>query len=485
MRLIRILTTIPVLMLAYAATGAYAQDEAGPLDQTVPVADETAADALRQESDEDVLDDAFASFKEALEADSLDEADILAKRIVEFTIRLYGPRSAEAARALTNLAIVQHRNGQYDAAQQNFASAVEIIEDTDDRLSKSLINPLKGLGSAQLEGGRPDLAISTLGRAVHVTHVNEGPHNLEQIDILESIAETNYRLGLFEDAKKAQDQIYALNTRRYRTEPLSLIEPLMRRATWQHRVGYFHDERASYRKIVRIIEESLSKDSIRLVEPLVLLGKSYYYIDSSVPQPYQTSQVANGEMYFKRAHRIAETSEQATYLTVAKTKLALADYYLWQGSQGRARKLYSETWDLLSEDELRLDDRFKLLEAPVLLKYNRIPRYVGAATPDDAADQDEQLLSGTVSAEFMVTGRGRVANLKITASTPSEFTDITRFVQRELRSRVFRPAFVEGRPVDTPAQEFTHTFYYRQSDLERVRQELKEKAEALQKQDES
>ena len=480
MRTIGLSTAIPALILLHAAVCAYAQERIDAVDQAAVIVDESAADL----PDEEVLADSFARFKKALESGALDEADLLAKRIVEFTIRLYGPESTEAARALTNLASVQHRNKQYDAARQNFESAIDIIEDTDDRLSKSLVNPLKGLGSAQLESGRPDLAVSTFGRAMHVTHVNEGPHNMEQVEILESLAETNYRLGLVEDAKKAQDRIYALNMRRFRSEPLSLLEPLMRRASWQHRVGYYHDERATYRKVIRIIEESVGKDDARLVQPLIKLGKSYYFIDISVPQPYQTQPISTGELYFKRAHRIAEDNESAPYTTLVDAKLALADYYLSQTNQGRARKLYTETWDLLSEDDSRLNDRLTLLEKPVLLQSNQLPKYVGKSTADDQASQDEQLLTGTVSAEYKVTTRGRVADFNITASTPSEFTDITRIVQRELRSRLYRPAFVDGRPVDTPGQQHTHSFYYRQSDLEKARKRMQEQAEALEEQDE-
>ena len=66
---------------------------------------------------------------------ALDEADIAAKRIVEMAIQVYGPQSRETASALNNLGIVQHSNGQYDAAIQNFASSVEILESVEDKLN--------------------------------------------------------------------------------------------------------------------------------------------------------------------------------------------------------------------------------------------------------------------------------------------------------------------------------------------------------------
>ena len=88
---------------------------------------------------------------------ALDEAENLAKRMVELSIRISGPTSSDTAKALNNLAVVQHETGDSEAAQQNFNAAIEIIEDNEDQLSSRLINPLRGLGAGrgvnhQLEG---------------------------------------------------------------------------------------------------------------------------------------------------------------------------------------------------------------------------------------------------------------------------------------------------------------------------------------------
>lgn len=247
-------------VIVLAASAAYAAeepvaddagDDGGLMDQTVPVAgDDAAAEATeysepprRRKADlrEQLLDE-FDNYKRLMREGIYDEADTVAKRVVTLSIQLNGPTSSETAKALTNLGIVQHRNKQFDAAQQNFEAAIDIIEDVEDRLNRRLINPLKGLGAAQLEGGRPDLAKQTFTRAIHITHVNEGPHNMEQIDILESLAETNVRLGSIEDAREMHDKIYLLHRRRYENDQLALIPSLMRRAEWQHRAGYIADE---------------------------------------------------------------------------------------------------------------------------------------------------------------------------------------------------------------------------------------------------
>lgn len=459
----------PVLtLLAAVAEG---QDAPGPLDQTVPVADEVTSDAAAPRSDEDALREEFLRYKELIANGVLDEADTVAKRIVELTIRMHGPQSSETAKALTNLAIVQHRNKQFDAAQQNFSASIEVIEDIEDRLSSRLVNPLKGLGASQLEGGRPDLAAATFSRAVHVTHVNDGPHNMAQVEILESLAETNYRLGLTDEAKKAHDRIYVLNRRYFDSKPMALVQPLMRRAAWQHRTGHFNDERATYRSIIRIIESQKSKDDPTLIGPLMKLAESYYFVDMTGSQPYQQAAITSGEIYFKRAHRIAEKSEDADWKTLLSTKLALADFYLYQASQSRSRTLYREAWELLSNDDDRLAARHEMLESPVLLRYNVLPQYAGSAKQADAYSQTHELLTGTISASFDISERGRVNKLTLTEASPAEFSDMKRYFEREMRTRLYRPVFVDGRAAEAPEQTVKHTYYYRKSDLESLQRE--------------
>ena len=277
-----------------------APPKAEPDEQLVPVASEPAEEMPGPEAVEltveQQLAEQFERFKMLLGDGVLDEADSVAKRVVELAIRVAGPRSNDAAKALTNLAIVQHRTKQYDAAQQNFEAAVEIIEENEDRLNAQLVNPLKGLGASQLALGRPDLASQTYGRAIHVTHVNEGPHNIAQVDLLESLAEVNLRLGAVEEARALQDQIYSLNVRHFDGQLVDLVPSLMRRAAWQHRAGFIFDERTTYRRIIKIVEDAAGEDDLQLIEPLTRLGQSYFYADMSGTSSYQPTTVTSGEI---------------------------------------------------------------------------------------------------------------------------------------------------------------------------------------------
>ena len=111
---------------------AFAQDEEidseefiDPMEQSVPVADEVALPEPEPDvATEERLLQEFARYRDLVQAGTFDEADIAAKRIVEMAIQVYGAESRETANALNNLGIVQHNNGQFDAAIQNFSSGL-------------------------------------------------------------------------------------------------------------------------------------------------------------------------------------------------------------------------------------------------------------------------------------------------------------------------------------------------------------------------
>ena len=444
-------------------------------DPLVPVADdeqeveETAAmtDALPPEwSDEEELIYQYERYLQLMQDRVYDEADSVAKRVVELAIKVKGADSIDFAKALSNLAIVQHRTEQYDAAQQNFQSAIEIIEDNEDQLNGQLVNPLRGLGASQLESGRPDKAAESFRRAVHVTHVNMGPHNLDQINILESLSETNLRLGSVDDAKHIQDVIYALNERAYAQNAIEMVPALMRRAEWQHRAGFVNDQRTTLRRAIRIIEADGGKNDMRLVDPLTQIGQSFFYIDLSGTPSYGSSSVSTGEAHFKRALRIARENPEANWGMIAATSLSLGDYYMFLGNTQQANKIYRATWTDLSTSDARLAYRREHLEQYAVLRSNLIPEFVSPPSNEAPTGQEIPFLQGTVTMKYDVSMRGIATNLKIVEAHPREFVEMQHQVQRELRRRIYRPQFDDAVAVSTSDQILVHRFYYRQADLD-------------------
>jgi hypothetical protein len=169
---------------------------------------------------------------DARTAGMMQEADVLAKQIVEKSIHSFGRNSKDTARALTSLATLQTSNHENIAAIQNFAAAINIIEHMDGRLGLDLVNPLKAMGAAQLQAGNGDHARDAWIRAVHISHVNLGPHNIEQIETLYAMATLYSRAEMTKEERIVRRQIKYLRYR-YSTPERQEIVPAMNEETGQ------------------------------------------------------------------------------------------------------------------------------------------------------------------------------------------------------------------------------------------------------------
>ncbi len=427
-------------------------------------------EALEEEPSQREVDQAeiarlFGMYKESLNNQNYLEADTLAKQIIELSISIYGINSAESAKALTNLAIAQHHNKEYEAAEQNYLASIDIIEQTSDRLNSALINPLKGLGATQLAIGRPDMARSTLQRAIHVSHVNDGPHNPDQVEVLESIAEIYMAVGEHKEAVDMQERVFSIQSRKIDPTSLDIIPALKKQANWQHRLQLYDRERISWRRIISIIERHHGKDDLRLIPPLTSLGKSYLYVTPVEYDMQPEVSVASGETYLRRANRIATDNTDSTWEIQEQTMLALGDYYMLSGRPNRGTRTYGSLWSFLSEDEERHGNRRDHLEKLNLLQNIYPPKYYRSERIDEKFPDQNDYETGTVSYGFIVNLAGRPSNIQHIETRPPEFQDMKERVRRNLRHLVYRPRVDEGQAVPTPDVIYTHEFYYRPEDI--------------------
>ena len=433
------------------------------LDQVDPDILEAQPDA---ETEEQRLRRLFVMYMDAVADRAFEEADTLGKQIVELTIREYGLDSHEAAKALTNLAIAQHGIQDFESSILNYTAAIGIVERIDDRLSPNLINPLRGLGAAQLASGRPDLARDSYDRAVHISHVNEGPHNIEQIEVLQSLAETYLAVGESDEAADIQKRIFYLQARNVDERSLDMIPALKTRAEWQRRMLMLEPERYTWRRIIGILEGEHGKESLELIEPLTELAKSYLVVGYLADVPYvDSSTVASGEIYLKRAVRITEKNESATWQDRMGALLQLADYYMVTDRSNRGHRVYREVWDLLSEDSGRLPVRARELEQAKPLNDIRPPRMFGGDPSIPVMTDPPGFDLATVKIAYSVTTRGHATDIRVVEADPPGLQEMYETVGREIRRAIWRPRMLEGEVVQTDDVTFDHKFYYRQADL--------------------
>ncbi len=211
-----------VIILAFLMPNLLAQYSAAEEVSRTPVpvtaisssitSNDDAAFGTDQDSEEEIRR-LFVQYKDALSTQMFAEADTLAKQMVDLSIKKNGHDSKTTSVALTNLAILQASNEDPVSAINNFVAAIDILERLDNRLSKDLIVPLKQLGTAQLRAGHPDRARAAWYRSVHISHVNFGPHNMQQVESLYEIAHMYSRAGMSKEASKVRRRIYYLKSR--------------------------------------------------------------------------------------------------------------------------------------------------------------------------------------------------------------------------------------------------------------------------------
>jgi tetratricopeptide (TPR) repeat protein len=418
-----------------------------------------------QPSDEDRLMTLFKLYRDAVNDAMYAEADTLAKQIVELTISMHGVDSSETARAITNLAIAQHGSGQFESAKLNFNASVEIIERISDRLNEDLINPLKGLAASELALGNTVAAAETFQRAMHVSHVNFGPHNLEQLEMLESLAETYLAAGDLDGAVDMQERIFSLQARNIDPDSEDILPALENQASWLHRLQLYDKERYTWRRIISVLENHRGRNDLSLIPPLTGLGNSYLYISLPDVNYFQPTSNTTGEIYLKRALRIAEENPRSTWQTKSQAMVSLADYYILTDKPSRAERLYRDAWEVLSSDTENVADRQSELQTMQVLQDVRPPKFYGLADGVVSPGSLDSFETGTIVFQYSVSSRGKPVNITLIEAKPEGLEDMERSVARELRRIVQRPRIVDGETVQTDNLTYTHNFYYRESDL--------------------
>jgi tetratricopeptide (TPR) repeat protein len=422
-------------------------------------------EAALEERDRDELVRSFELYKSSIENGMFDEADTLAKRIVELSIKLYGINSHDSAKALTNLGIVQYHNKDFESAQLNYQSAIDIVERIEDRLHAGLVNPLKGLGAAQLAAGRPDLASETFDRAVHVSHVNEGPHNLMQVEMLDALTETYLAVGDVEGALDVQENTVNLQMRNIDPDSEAALPVLERQASWLHRMQHYNSERMAYRRIIRIIESTRGKGDTLLIPALTGLGKSYLFIEPYDPEFQSYTPASGGEVYLKRALRIAEENPESDWKLQRASMLALGDFYTLSGRASRAKRVYSEVWEFLSTDEEKIANRLVELESPVVLQNISPKVYYNSTRQNYGGTAPENFERGSIVVGYKIDQYGQATNISIVESRPPGLTDMETELLRSVRDLIHRPRYKDGEIVEIDDATYTHEFFYRPSDL--------------------
>ena len=387
----------------------------------------------------------------------------LAKEIVALTAQAYGEDHANLARALTNLAIVQAENTEYAAAIENYRAAIISRERVDGTLvDGELINPLRGLASAFMALNEIDAAIPVYERAIHISHVNEGPNNLDQVEIIDALSRAYFFQGDLDTASDMQDTIFRLRQRRFSEESDQYIDALIQRATWYSRLGDYEEAVQAYRRLERSISKKHGSDSPRLIEPLVALATAAISI-TELGEPA----INEGRRAMARAVRIARENGEEDPERLARTLVKQGDWLSRLNLMRNSRLPYREAWRTMDANPELHALRDELFGSPVPIL--RVPfRSIYGQRVNEPADAARFPQRGYADVAFDVDPLGRPLNVRIVGGNPPGLMD--GHLRRQIRRFRFRPAFRGGQPVVYTGLAYRHPFRYdegRFSDRER------------------
>jgi tetratricopeptide (TPR) repeat protein len=407
----------------------------------------------------------YSQLQESLLAGSLDEAATAAKQIAESTAAEATRNTVLRARALHNLALVQHLQMDYDAAIQNYQAAIEVINSARDRLSVELIQPLHAMGVAYTDNGDPVAALDAFDAALHVSNVNRGPHSLEQVALLQSLQSLHEQQHDPATASAVLDRIYQLQVRQSGPDAEELLPVLRQQAEFYKRYEMYGPEYTAWYRSLVILRRHRGADDLSLVEPQLNLGRNM--IRSMDKVRYRSGPTApSAEKYLKQALSIASRHPDAGWKIKRRATLALADYYILIGMPAQGHRYYREAWALLSRDEL-LAQRAADLETIVPISRPHPDPYANFEyNPDVEKIDPNDYQSGLIVAEFTINTRGRAQDVEIVAQNPPEFERMEWRVKSALKDFVYRPRFVDAEVEPTPKYRYQLEYFYLPAEYE-------------------
>jgi hypothetical protein len=414
---------------------------------------------------EGMAGDADAAYNEAMRIGTYAEAEVAAKKLLDHAIGDGLQNELSTAQLLSKLALAQRHNKNYQAALQNYKLAVSIIESKTDMLGLSLIDPLLGISHTHIDNERPDLAMEYAKRALHVRHVNSGPHSIEQTASLDVLITAHRKMDAFQDALALTDRLHLLYQREFPGKSMELVPILVRKGQLLGATGNRREERNAYNDAIEIVEHNEGKASKHLAQPLINLGKSHeqeyfdlYFSALTDEDRPDTRLLSKARSYYEQALELPDGSNTANPRSQCAALIALADFYTVTNKHSSARLLYKEAWQQTTEQANGLETQCAKLDAvyPLL----RPPADL-SLTAADIGNQDLSTTSfdsGILIAKFTVTSRGQVKEIRLVEISPDRNEAIEAKLKSALGRYIFRPRFENGLAVETPDEVIRFEF---------------------------
>jgi len=369
----------------------------------------------------------------------------------------FGKKSRQSAEAYIDLAALQIRAGDREAAAQSYLTAIEAYRSLDGPFTPLAVQPLTALGDNYEERRDFVSALSAYTEARTINRRVFGLLNEDQIPLLDRMTETMIELNKPAEADQHQLEALRIVERSYPPESNEALAALYKYAAWLRNQGRFAEERDLYMRALKTIHDHYGKDDLREVPALAAIGNSY-----------RTQRIPEG-MGIGALH----DALQLMVSRGAPDKLALAEVLRdigdWEVAFSKVDTdgvNYRRAWQYLGEVPNGTELRREWFSGLPIFVLNEPVSPLGTTLEPTAQ-------AGYVVVRFDLDKYGHANNPTIVESEPAGFKD--EAVLRALRHSRFRPQMVDGEIVARDSMGIRWVFRY-------PRDAVKDKADKTAKQ---
>ncbi|MYD42955.1 MAG: hypothetical protein F4W90_03575 [Gammaproteobacteria bacterium] len=370
--------------------------------------------------------------------------------------------------------------GEAASALAQLDSRIAQITEARGRDTDEIVGPLILKGNALHELGYYDAALNTYDDARAIRRRHHGLHDLQQVGILYSEAETYYAQKQYHAANDRYEYAFSLYRRNYGSESPAILPGLYRLADWYMDTHNFFTARGLYELALDKWADDDSIDPQSRAKALSSLADTYRYeafpptgftwkTEKFTPRPYgsinhpeqyyaELNDYVKGEEALLELVKMYMAREPQTSLTLADAKLQLGDWYLLFEQYKKANIVYGDIWHTLSGT-----DQFSFVEENMMSPHAiHAPLPNGPDQPDEDSTRIYTEQEGKIEFELTVTEKGLTKNIRKISSFPGNM--LTRETKQAIEDSLYRPKFVDGVAVATEQVPFSHTFSYYRSE---------------------
>ena len=373
--------------------------------------------------------------------------------------------------ALVTLVTLANMISAQGSATLNLPSNILSETYRQDTYSNTLGESLYDLGLAQQRANEHEKAIDTLKRATHMVRVNSGLYSALQLPIIEAEIESLMYLNLFEQVDIRQNYLRKIQARSL-VDNEKIARGLIRQAEWQNKAYHLGIAQNDEEKLFRLVDMlNLYRDALTrlaekqgdlspvLLEPLHGILRTQYLLtgliskslgvyerslsrfDNDGARAYRSQNFKQGKHIISAIYDVERNTSKNPLETTQNSLTMLADWMLWNGKRGDAKKTYMEATraGLTPADE-------NLEETPVPAEIFPMPLPLPQLDgfkplPDTVSIESANLLIG-----FDITKTGRAINVKRLDESDIE-DGVARKIIRLISKTRFRPRLELGEVV--------------------------------------